>query len=478
MAADAIIEQTMALDLPPTAPDGESPREASTETLPPHPDATPSAECHPCVVGTDVPRSLIRPKVLSAFTGAGGLDLGLECAGYEIIACIDNDPQARATMLANRKVRFLPPHEIVQVARTLRPEDLGLQRGELDVLAGAPPCQPYSKAAQWAEKAVKGIEDPRGSNGLMGFLMLVHQFLPRVILIENVPGFVRGKNSVISFLEHYFELLNLKQGTLYRLHAEVVDAVNWGIPQRRERAILIACRDGECIRMPEPTHRDAPVRAYDALHGIEVADPPRPKGKWKHLLPSIPEGKNYLWHTPGGGGRPLFGYRTRFWSFLLKLAKAEPSWTLPASPGPATGPFHWEGRPLAVEEMLRLQTFPADWKVQGAYKAQVRQIGNATPPLLGEVIGRLVGEQVFRMEYTEQPRLAINRRTEIPAPENPKPVPGEYHALEGEHAPHPGAGKGPRPRVPPEEAPVLANAAPALAVPGLQAGTEGLADAA
>ena len=99
-------------------------------------------------------------------------------------------------------------------------------------------------------------------------------------------------------------------------------------------------------------------------HLTESGPPPKAAGKWAGLLPTIPEGENYLFHTRLGGGRPLFGYRTRYWSFLLKLAKDEPSWTLQAHPGPATGPFHWANRPLTVQEMLRLQSSqqPGEWR--------------------------------------------------------------------------------------------------------------------
>ena len=76
------------------------------------------------------------------------------------------------------------------------------------------------------------------------------------------------------------------------------------------------------------------------------------------LLPAIPEGENYLFHTNRGAGVPLFGWRTRFWNFLFKLAKDRPSWTIQARPGPATGPFHWTNRRLSARELCRLQTFP------------------------------------------------------------------------------------------------------------------------
>ena len=89
------------------------------------------------------------------------------------------------------------------------------------------------------------------------------------------------------------------------------------------------------------------------------------RGKWADLLPSIPEGSNYLHHTDRGEGMPLFGWRRRYWTFLLKLAKNRPSWTIQAQPGPAVGPFHWSNRRLSVRELSRLQTFPDDVNIVG-----------------------------------------------------------------------------------------------------------------
>ena len=161
----------------------------------------------------------------------------------------------------------------------------------------------------------------------------------------------------------------------------LLDAADYGIPQHRLRAVIVITRDGERFTWPRATNRYQPLCAWDAIGTLVSDEPlPEPVGSWADLLPSIPEGQNYLWHTSRGGGRPLFGYRTRFWSFLLKLAKDQPSWTLPVQPGPSTGPFHWDNRPLTITEMLRLQSFDADWLVDGLYRERVRQVGNATPP--------------------------------------------------------------------------------------------------
>lgn len=394
-----------------------------------------------------MPRRALRPPtLLSAFTGAGGLDLGLHRAGFLSVGAIERDAFARQTIKDNGLWPLLEPGDITDLALELTPVDLGLEVLELGILAGAPPCQPFSKASQWAHSGRTGLRDSR-SNCVWAFFELVSRFLPKAVLLENVPGFVRGETSALQTIEKLFGEINTKYGTRYFVSHAIVDASDYGVPQNRERAIIVALRDGTQFKWPRPTHAGSPIRSYDAIGGLRPGTPPQPRGKWARLLPSIPEGRNYLFHTPGDGGEPLFGRRTRFWSFLLKLAKDAPAWTLPAQPGPSTGPFHWTGRPLAIDEMLRLQSFPKEWKVSGSRQEQIRQVGNATPPLLAEVIGRAIGRQVFRKRYRGEPSLTIERKARIPAPTKPEPVPVEYRDLKGDHLAHPGCGKGPKPRI-------------------------------
>ncbi len=388
-----------------------------------------------------------RPTVVSGFSGVGGLDLGLEADGFEHLGCIESDEFARRSLKANRGGSWplLEEGDISEVARSLRPSDLGLRRRELTLLAGAPPCQPFSKAAQWAENARAGLDDAR-SDCLQGFLGLVDSFLPWAVLIENVIGFAYGAVAAFPEIQRALARINVCSGTQYRAEARILDAADYGVPQRRSRVIIVALRDGQPFDWPLPTHAEAPVRAWDAIGGLQVADPPKAVGKWAGLLPSIPEGSNYLWHTDRGGGLPLFGYRTRYWSFLLKLAKDLPAWTIPAQPGPSTGPFHWDNRPLAVEELLRLQSLPAEWAVEGTYRDQVRQVGNATPALLGEVLGTALLPPRFASASRFRPILAVPRAERIPGPARVAPVGSAYHGLEGNHPKHPGAGNGPRAR--------------------------------
>lgn len=380
--------------------------------------------------------------MLSVFTGAGGLDLGLERAGFRTVASIELDKSARATLLANRRRwNLLDAGDVVEAAVKLTPRQLGLKRRELGMLVGGPPCQPFSKAAQWAVGGRRGLSDPR-TKCLAAFFLLLEKFLPKCMFIENVGGFVQGRTSALAYLEEALAGINLRNGTRYRLQWRVLNAASFGVPQNRERAIIVARRDGEDFAWPKPTHQK-PVRAADALNGVRPQHLPRSSGYWADLLPSIPEGRNYLFHTAGDKGRPLFGRRTRFWSFLLKLSRSEPAWTLPAKPGPSTGPFHWHNRPLAIEELLRLQSFPADWFVSGTHAAQVRQVGNATPPLLAEIIGRALGKQVFAATYSERPTLSITRRRALPPRVRLRPVPKKYQKHLNSQAPHPGEGKGP-----------------------------------
>jgi DNA (cytosine-5)-methyltransferase 1 len=185
--------------------------------------------------------------------------------------------------------------------------------------------------------------------------------------------------------------------------------------------------------------------SWDAIGDLHDLDDPTLKvgGRWGELLPSIPDGENYLWHTDRGGGLPLFGWRRRYWGFLLKLAKNRPAWTVQAQPGTAIGPFHWRSRRLSTRELCRIQTFPDTYQIVGGRSDVQRQLGNAVPSLLAEVLGREIRHQLLGHKIrSHKLKLAVPSRGKPRKPERLKPVPPKYHAHIGEHAAHPGTGRG------------------------------------
>lgn len=384
-----------------------------------------------------------KPTVLSCFSGAGGLDLGLEAAGFRTVGLFETDEDARRTLMANRPAwTLLTPADVVKAGAELRPRHVGLRARQLDLLAGGPPCQPFSKAAQWSQRSRVGMADPRGQ-AVLGMLDLLESFRPKAMLIENVAGFLDGDVSAEEVITARLDQINDKYATSYSLTWYVVDAADYGVPQHRQRVIATAFREGQCVDGPPPaTHANRHVTAWEALHSLQPAVLPTAKGKWAALLPCVPEGGNYLYLTERGGGPELFGWRTRYWSFLLKLARDRPSWTLPASPGPGTGPFHWDNRPLAVEERLALQGFPPGWVLTGDDRDQVRLAGNATPPPLAEAAGRQVAAVLGLASPCPEARPVAVSST-APHPVAPAQLPTEFEGLVGPKDAHAGEGAGP-----------------------------------
>jgi DNA (cytosine-5)-methyltransferase 1 len=385
-------------------------------------------------------------RAISVFSGAGGMDLGLERAGFSTLLCLELDENARETLRKNRPNWLVPENgDVVTASRRFQPRDLGIKRGDLDLLNGGPPCQPFSSAAQWTATGRMGMADVRADT-VHGVLDLIETFLPRAVLLENVQGFVEGKNAALPEIEQRLSQINAQDGTNYRVEWRVLNAAHYGVPQNRRRAIVVILRDGGPLNWPAPEFLVDPITTWDAIGGLVVDDVPRPTGKWTPLLPSIPEGKNYQWLTSEGGGPELFGYRTKFWNFLLKLDRSKPSWTLPASPGPSTGPFHWDNRPLSAAEMLRLQSFPMEWELTGDHRQRVKLAGNATPPLLIEVLGRALARHLGSTATQSPPTLRIPRSRAEKSAISLAPLPAAYVDMVGAKARHAGEGAGPAPR--------------------------------
>ncbi|HUP24605.1 MAG TPA: DNA cytosine methyltransferase [Thermoanaerobaculia bacterium] len=398
------------------------------------------------------------PKVISLYTGAGGLDLGLAAAGFDTAVAVEIDAEAVGTLRHNRPWPVLD-RDIHSVSSKELLATASLGEAEADVLIGGPPCQPFSKSGYWANGDTLRLDDPRAGT-LAAYLRVLRDALPRAFLLENVPGLAyEGKSEGLDLIRRTIDRINRERGTHYTLSVKRLNAADYGVPQLRERVFVIGSREGVDFRFPAATHQPLPddgqvaldgppthTTAWDALGDLGEDDEHpelRMRGKWADLLPSIPEGQNYLWHTERGGGLPLFGWRRRFWSFLLKLAKDRPAWTIQAQPGPAVGPFHWKSRRLSARELCRLQTVPDDYQVLGSLQAVQRQLGNAVPSALAEVLARAIRRQLLGEEdVAAAPTLVPSPKRPIPELEPVRPVPSEFRHLVGEHEPHPGTGQG------------------------------------
>jgi len=396
----------------------------------------------------------MRPKLISLYTGAGGLDLGFEAAGFDVAVAVELDSEAVETLRRNRDwvvlgrdIHDVPSREILAEG--------SLQVGDADALVGGPPCQPFSKSGYWANGDTLRLDDPRAGT-MAAYLRVLRDTLPRTFFLENVPGLAyRGKSEGIELIERTVERINRERGVDYSLQYRQLNAAHYGVPQVRERVIVVGSRDGAAFDFPAPTHGEVdgapelspvePLRtAWDAIGDLDEDDDPalEVRGKWAGLLPSIPEGENYLWHTDRGGGLALFGWRRRYWSFLLKLAKRRPSWTIQAQPGPAVGPFHWRSRRLSARELCRLQTFPDSYTINGGISSAQRQLGNAVPAALAEVVARQMRRKLLGDDVDPEPTLIPPRREPVPDPEPVAPVPDGYLHLVGDHDAHPGTGQG------------------------------------
>jgi DNA (cytosine-5)-methyltransferase 1 len=336
-------------------------------------------------------------RCLSLFSGCGGLDLGFRSAGFDVVLGVDSDAHCAQSHTLNFPDAAFYGESITDFVIRLNSEDVDL--GDVDVLIGGPPCPPYSKSRFYRTEKPRGIDDQVGDETLRGYLHVLARIKPRAFVLENVAGFAFGVHrAALDLLVDETERLG------YTLSWRILNAADYGVPQIRERFVMVGCLESG-FAFPDPTHARAPCNnlltsrlqpwrtAGDAISDLDTDENADDAGHFaggRHhdLLQQIPPGDNYLFLTARRGHpEPQFEWRSRYWSFLLKLSPDLPSWTIQARRSNNMGPFHWRNRILRIDEIKRLQTFPDDWAVTGTVGQMWRQIGNAVPPRLGEAIG-------------------------------------------------------------------------------------------
>jgi DNA (cytosine-5)-methyltransferase 1 len=370
---------------------------------------------------------------ISLFTGAGGLDLGCEAAGFMTVAAVESARIARETLELNRE-QWLPalePDAILDDILEREPEDLlertGCDVGEIDLVHGGPPCTPFSKSGYWLEYKRAG-RDAKASL-LDEYARIVAGVRPKAFLMENVYGLAYG-NQNRPVLTRFIAAMR-EAG--YSFDRKILLAADHGVPQLRQRFISAGIREdlldvpGDFWRLewPMPTHSGphetrtdfnrnlSPHRTTaEAFEGLtDDVNPPEPEevvaGTYADDLGQVPPGDNYLYFTAHRGHpKPRFKWRSRYWTFLLKLHPERPSPTIQGQPGPWVGPFHWENRRLRIAELKRLQEFPDEFVIAGNRREQQLQVGNAVPTRLGYVVALALRSELARLGVTEEVELA------------------------------------------------------------------------
>jgi DNA (cytosine-5)-methyltransferase 1 len=344
------------------------------------------------------------PVAISLFSGAGGLDLGVEAAGYHVLAAVEHAPDAALTMEKNFHHLASPVirKNILDVSTCEILQHAGLKVGQSpDLLVGGPPCTPFSKSGFWLEWKRDGL-DPDASL-LQAYTRVLAEAKPRAFILENVYALTYDNKASRPAYERLQREIT-EAG--YIFNAQVLNAADYGIPQLRPRLFIVGVPKGcQLPELPEATHTGMwerqtsgkgttpHVTTGEALEGLDCEPEPgeRLGGQFSHLLPQVPPGENYLHFTAERGHpEPLFKWRSRYWSFLLKLDPKRPSPTIQAQPGPNVGPFHWENRRLRVGEIKRLFTFPDEFELTGTRASIQAQLGNAVAPLLAQKIAAQV----------------------------------------------------------------------------------------
>lgn len=353
--------------------------------------------------GGSVMKKNTRNPVISLFTGAGGMDLGLEEAGFNTVLSVEFNPVFRETIRLNRPDwNPVDDHngDVTKISVDFILEKTGLKAGQAALVVGGAPCQPFSNLG-----SKKGTADSRGTL-FQDFIRIVKGVRPKGFIFENVEGLTQDKHKgVISTLESAFADLG------YRVSSKILLAADYGVPQKRKRLFVIGVKSGNAPSFPEPTHSKTHELGKKTWVTVRDAFAKIPKGRLAQSdcrsmnhspgmlkrLSLVPAGGNFkdlpkrllpdCWKSGKYQGQDTFG----------RVKWGEPSVTIrTCAYNPTKGRYIHpsENRGLNTVEMAVLQSFPIDYKYCGGLKAVGEQIGNAVPPGLAKAVGLSMKEAI------------------------------------------------------------------------------------
>ena len=340
---------------------------------------------------------------IELFAGAGGLALGVEKAGFNTLGLIEFDKDAADTLKKNRPNWNVINDDIANISCLDLEKYFSIKKGELDLLSGGAPCQAFSYAGKRL-----GLEDARGTL-FYHYALFLEKLQPKMFLFENVRGLLTHDHG-----KTYSTMLDIFTRAGYSIDKQVLNAWNYGVPQKRERLITIGIRNdlvGKTeYRFPKahsykPVLRDVLLDCPDGP-GVPYGEKKRKifelvpaGGYWRDIDPAI--AKEYMkscWDMEGG--------RT---GILRRMSLDEPSLTVLTSPSQKqTERCHpLEARPFTVRENARCQTFPDDWEFCGNVSAQYKQVGNAVPVNLAYDIAKEIANSLDMLAVNQKVKEAM-----------------------------------------------------------------------
>jgi DNA (cytosine-5)-methyltransferase 1 len=338
-------------------------------------------------------------KTLSLFSGAGGLDIGFSDIGFQIVESVEVEHKFCETLELNSGIGKTFPHSRVRCIdiRNYTPNDIG----KIDFIIGGPPCQTFSAAGRRAA-GVLGTTDQRGVL-FREYVRILKTIKPKGFLFENVYGIIGAQKG-----KAWNEILKSFSEIGYRLFYRILDSADYGVPQHRERLIIVGLKEGEFF-FPRPTHGPDSVNnqpfysAGYAIDGLNISleeKTSKISGRYGSLISEIPPGLNYSFFTKEmGHPNPIFSWRSKFSDFMYKADPKMPVRTIKAQGGQYTGPLHWDNRYFTYEEFKRLQTFPDSYQISGSRQIALHQIGNSVPPQFARILALSIASQVFDYKF-------------------------------------------------------------------------------
>lgn len=342
-------------------------------------------------------------KVVSMFAGCGGSSTGYRLAGGHVLAVNEFIPEAQRVYKVNYPDTHIFPHDIRELEGDEILRVIGMQKGELDLLDGSPPCSSFSMMSgkrdeSWGREKIYSDSKQRTDDLFLEYIRIINEIKPKVFIAENVTGLLagdafdflgNGQSSLFGEQDNSFYTGMRSAG--YNVVYKILNAADYMVPQARERLIFIGVREDIKIQPSYPQRVGAYVTTREALEGLPSEVIPTElmirNEKKIQLFPKVQYGKSFEFaHKETFGTASLFSHR--------KAHPDEPCCTFTTHPDV----YHWaEPRHFTISEIKRLCSFPDDYYVGDKYTKQYERLGRAVPPLMMAAVANHVYKTILHV---------------------------------------------------------------------------------